>query len=72
MRFFTEYHAYLFILTISEPKVQWMKGKEPIKHSKYFSMTSDNDQHCLRISEAFPEDEGNYYCVISNTVGKVR
>lgn len=48
-----------------------MKGKEPIKQSKYFTMTSDGEEHCLKISEAFPEDEGNYYCIISNTIGKV-
>ncbi|XP_042888253.1 titin-like isoform X7 [Penaeus japonicus] len=53
-----------------QPKVQWMKGKEPIKQSKYFTMTSDGEVHCLKISEAFPEDEGNYYCIISNTIGK--
>lgn len=48
-----------------------MKGKEPIKQSKYFTMTSDGEVHYLKISEAFPEDEGNYYCIISNTIGKV-
>lgn len=48
-----------------------MKGKEPIKQSKYFTMTSDGEEHYLKISEAFPEDEGNYYCIISNTIGKV-
>lgn len=64
-------YAHTSIFLIAEPKVQWMKGKEPIKQSKYFTMTSDGEVHCLKISEAFPEDEGNYYCIISNTIGKV-
>lgn len=49
-----------------------MKGKQPIKPSKYFTMTADGDRYCLRISEAFPEDEGTYFCVATNSGGKVR
>lgn len=31
-----------------------------------------NDIHVLRISEAFPEDEGLYRCVASNSNGQVQ
>lgn len=49
-----------------------MKGNEPIKPSKYFTMTADGDRYGLRISEVFPEDEGSYSCVATNSAGKVR
>ncbi|KAK8746938.1 hypothetical protein OTU49_016904 [Cherax quadricarinatus] len=59
------------VITASpKPKIQWMKGKAPIKQSKYFTMTADGDRYCLRISEAFPEDEGTYFCVATNPSGK--
>jgi hypothetical protein len=29
-----------------------------------------SDTHVLRISEAFPEDEGTYRCVASNATGQ--
>lgn len=34
-------------------------------------MLKDNDVYTLKISEAFPEDEGLYKCVASNSVGSV-
>ncbi|KAG7174092.1 Titin-like 20 [Homarus americanus] len=58
------------ITSSPKPKIQWLKGKQPIKQSKYFTMTTDGDRYCLRISEAFPEDEGTYYFVATNPSGK--
>lgn len=51
------------------PQVQWFKGDKIIKPSKYFQMLKDNDTYTLKITEAFPEDEGVYKCVASNPAG---
>lgn len=48
-----------------------MKGNQVIKQSKYFSMSADDGRYVLKISQAFPEDEGNYKCVLKNTAGQV-
>ncbi len=42
-----------------------------IKQSKYFDMVSSGDRHTLSILEAFPEDEGQYKCVVKNPAGQV-
>jgi hypothetical protein len=55
-----------------EPTAQWFKGDKLIKPSKYFQMVVDREYYSLRISEAFPEDEGKYTCVLSNPSGEAR
>lgn len=52
------------------PVAKWFKGENIIKQSKYFKMTREGDYYTLRISEAFPEDEGVYKCVIVNNIGE--
>lgn len=34
-------------------------------------MEKQGDVYSLKISEAFPEDEGEYKCIASNSVGQV-
>lgn len=53
------------------PIAQWYKGDKIIKPSKYFQMIKDRETFTLRITEAFPEDEGPYKCVLSNAAGEV-
>lgn len=52
------------------PTAQWFKGDKIIKPSKYFQMTKEREYFTLKISEAFPEDEGTYKCVLKNTAGE--
>lgn len=53
------------------PQVKWQKGEKVIKPSKYFQMAKEGDYFILKISEAFPEDEGVYKCVATNPVGNI-
>lgn len=53
------------------PTAQWYKGPNIIKPSKFFQMSRDGEYYSLRITEAFPEDEGVYKCELSNTLGKI-
>lgn len=53
------------------PTIKWQKGDKIIKPSKYFQMTKEGDFCTLRISEAFPEDEGVYKCTAENPAGSV-
>lgn len=47
-----------------------MKADKVIKPSKYFQMSKEGDLYTLRISEAFPEDEGPYKCIVSSPAGQ--
>lgn len=53
------------------PQIQWFKGDNVIKPSKYFQMQKDGDWCTLKITQAFPEDEGPYKCVGTNPGGSV-
>ena len=52
------------------PKVTWYMNNEEILETVYFHFDHVKDQYFLRIDEAFPEDEGEYVCRATNTVGK--
>lgn len=53
------------------PAAQWFKGQNIIKPSKFFQMSRDGEYYSLRISEAFPEDEGSYKCELVNAIGRI-
>lgn len=53
------------------PTIKWQKGEKVIKPSKYFQMQKEGDTCTLKISEAFPEDEGIYKCIAINAAGNV-
>lgn len=52
------------------PVASWFKADKLIKPSKYFQMNKEREYYSLKISEAFPEDEGVYKCVLKNTAGE--
>ncbi|XP_038047057.1 myosin light chain kinase, smooth muscle-like isoform X3 [Patiria miniata] len=53
-----------------KPTIAWTVDGREIKESKYFKMTTEGTLVKLTITEAFPEDEGEYSCIASNTAGQ--
>ncbi|KAE8746083.1 hypothetical protein FOCC_FOCC007207 [Frankliniella occidentalis] len=50
----------------------WYKGNKIIKPSRYFQMNlNSSGTYTLKISEAFPEDEGEYKCEVKTPAGTV-
>lgn len=54
-----------------EPEVHWEKdGKELNENSEDFSTSYDGERAILSIKRIYPEDEGEYTCIASNSNGK--
>lgn len=54
------------------PEHNWFKGNKIIKPSRYFQMSlNSGGVYTLKISEAFPEDEGEYKCEVKTPAGSV-
>ncbi|XP_064598292.1 titin-like isoform X2 [Liolophura sinensis] len=49
--------------------ISWSVGGRPIKESKYFRMSYEDNIAHLLIAEAYPEDEGEYTCTAENVAG---
>ncbi|NXM71581.1 TITIN protein, partial [Serilophus lunatus] len=58
-------------VTGTDLKVSWYSKDKEIKPSRFFRMTQFEDTYQLEIAEAYPEDEGIYTFVASNSIGQV-
>ncbi|XP_024059815.1 titin isoform X2 [Terrapene carolina triunguis] len=58
-------------VTGTDLKISWYCKDKEIKPSRFFRMTHFEDTCQLEISEAYPEDEGIYTFVASNSIGQV-
>ena len=61
----------LTVVSITGSSVTWRKDGNQIKPSRYFRIAIDDDWCSLTIAEAFPEDEGEYSCQVTNRSGTV-
>lgn len=55
-----------------EPKIEWFKDGRRLQSSDVVDLKYRNRMATLIIEEAFPEDEGQYECVASNSEGTSR
>ena len=53
-----------------EPKIEWFKDGRRLVSSDVVDLKYRSGVATLTIEEAFPEDEGRYECVATNTEGK--
>ncbi len=53
-----------------EPKVEWFKNGKLLASSDIMDLKYKNGVANLSIGEVYPEDEGEYECVATNSVGK--
>lgn len=53
------------------PRIQWFHNDVPVEDAKDVVISQDSEGTCtLTITEAFPENSGEYICYASNTVGE--
>lgn len=50
-------------------KISWFHKEKEIKQSDFFRMSQFDDSCQLEISKVYPEDEGEYSCVATNSAG---
>ncbi|KAF2885739.1 hypothetical protein ILUMI_20443 [Ignelater luminosus] len=52
-----------------EPQVTWTKNNKPLSSSDIMDLKYKNGIATLHINEVFPEDEGDYVCKATNSLG---
>ena len=53
-----------------EPQIQWLKNGTHLSSSDVIDLKYKSGVATLSINEVFPEDEGEYECIATNSVGK--
>lgn len=52
-----------------EPQITWTKNNKILSSSEVVDLKYKNGIAYLRINEVYPEDEGEYVCKATNSVG---
>uniref|UniRef100_A0A3B3ZPW2 Ig-like domain-containing protein n=1 Tax=Periophthalmus magnuspinnatus TaxID=409849 RepID=A0A3B3ZPW2_9GOBI len=58
------------LMGIPSPIISWFKGDKKIPHNKKFILSSDGDNHFLKICKITSQDSGVYTCRAINVVGE--
>ncbi|GAB0100344.1 muscle M-line assembly protein unc-89 [Sergentomyia squamirostris] len=53
-----------------EPNIFWEKDGRLMQMGNDFTSKFDGERATLHLAKVFPEDEGSYTCIASNTIGK--
>lgn len=54
-----------------EPQVTWRKNEKIVSSSSVIDLRYKNGVATLTIAEVFPEDDGEYVCTATNSIGTV-
>lgn len=52
-----------------EPQISWTKNGQKISSSEIMELKYKNGIASLTINEVFPEDDGEYICTATNSIG---
>lgn len=52
-----------------EPQISWTKNGQKISSSEIMELKYKNGVASLTINEVFPEDDGVYVCIATNSIG---